>query len=76
MGQLLIKMEGQFEISRKKSAITFSSQLQFVWMKASLVIYDFRELHKKSVLKILNMGMSKGAQKGQRPNWIAQNFRS
>jgi hypothetical protein len=37
MGQLQIKMQGQFEISKKKSTITFCSQLGFVWMKASLV---------------------------------------
>jgi hypothetical protein len=39
MGQLLIKMEGQ---------LRFDLQLQFVWMKANLVAYDFTELYKKS----------------------------
>jgi hypothetical protein len=29
MEQLLIKIEGQFEISREKSAIIFCSQLRF-----------------------------------------------
>jgi hypothetical protein len=47
MGQLLIKME-DFE---RKSAMSFGSQLCFVWMKAFLVAYDFRELYKKSELK-------------------------
>ena len=31
-------------------------------MKASLVAYDFKELHKKSQLKIVKYGMSKAAQ--------------
>jgi hypothetical protein len=31
-------------------------------MKASLVACDFRELHKKSELKIVNLGMSDAAQ--------------
>jgi hypothetical protein len=31
-------------------------------MKASLEAYDFRELHKKLDLNIINMGMSKTAQ--------------
>jgi hypothetical protein len=34
-------------------------------MKASLVAYDFRELHKKSELKIVNMAMSETAQNSQ-----------
>jgi hypothetical protein len=34
-------------------------------MKASLVAYDFKELHKKSKLKIVNMGMSEAAQNSQ-----------
>jgi hypothetical protein len=38
-------MEGQFEISREK--VPFFLQLSFVWMKASLVAYDYGELHKK-----------------------------
>jgi hypothetical protein len=36
-------------------------------MKASLVAYDFRELHKKSELKIEKLGMSEAAQNSQRP---------
>jgi hypothetical protein len=31
-------------------------------MKASLVAYDFRELHKKKELKIVKYGMSEAAQ--------------
>jgi hypothetical protein len=74
MGQLLIKMEGQFEISREKSAITFYSQLRFVTMKSSLVAYDFKELNKKSELKIINMNMLKPAQYSQRPKFGRSNF--
>jgi hypothetical protein len=32
-------------------------------MKASLVAYDFRELHKKAELKIVNYGYVKGCPK-------------
>jgi hypothetical protein len=31
-------------------------------MKASLVAYDFREIHKKLELKIINLDMSEAAQ--------------
>jgi hypothetical protein len=61
MGQLLIKMEGQLKFLLK-SVITFGSQLRFVRLKASLVAYDFRELHKKSKLKIIKHGYVKGCQ--------------
>jgi hypothetical protein len=47
MGQLLIKMEGQFRFLEK----------------ASLVAYDFRELHKKSELKIVKSGYVRGCPK-------------
>jgi hypothetical protein len=36
-------------------------------MKASLVAYDFKELHKKSELKIVIVDMSEAAQNSQRP---------
>jgi hypothetical protein len=32
-------------------------------MKASLVAYDFRELHKKSKIKIINYGYVRGCPK-------------
>jgi hypothetical protein len=32
-------------------------------MKASLVAYDFRELHKKSEIKIVNFGYVRGCPK-------------
>jgi hypothetical protein len=38
-------------------------------MKASLVAYDFRKLHKKSELKIIKYGYVNN------PNLVAQNFR-
>jgi hypothetical protein len=61
MGQLLIKMEGLFEIFRRKSAITFSSQLWFVWMKASQVVAnDCGELDNKSELIIIKYMYVKG----------------
>ena len=37
---------------RKKTTIMFSSQLCFVWMKASLEVYDCKELYKKLSLEI------------------------
>jgi hypothetical protein len=48
-------LRGSGDIKRK-SAITFYSKLQFVGMKASLVVYDFTEIHKKSKLKIVKYG--------------------
>jgi hypothetical protein len=53
MGQLQIKMEGQFEFVKVRNVIMLCSQLCFVWMKASLVAYDCRESHKKKDLKIV-----------------------
>jgi hypothetical protein len=47
----------------EKSAITFSSQLLLVLMKAFLVAYDFRELHNKSKLKIIRYGYVRGCPK-------------
>jgi hypothetical protein len=51
MGQLQIKMHEWFEFSKEKNVITFCSQLRFVGMKASLVAYDGRKLHRKPKLK-------------------------
>jgi hypothetical protein len=42
-------------------------------MKASLVAYDFRELHKKSELKIVKFQRLPKIAKN--PNLVAQNFR-
>jgi hypothetical protein len=39
-------------VFKKKSTINFCSQLHFVQMKASLIAYYFRELSKKSEIKI------------------------
>ena len=67
---IVIKIEGQFEISRetfknetKICTITFSSQLQFVWMKTSLVAYNCGELHKKLEIKIAKYGYVRGCPK-------------
>jgi hypothetical protein len=40
---------------KRESAITFCSKLHFVWMKDSLLAYDYRELHKKMELKIVKI---------------------
>jgi hypothetical protein len=74
MGQLLIKMEGQFEISREKSAITFYSQLRFVTMKSSLVAYDFKELNKNPKLKIIKTFMSESLQNGLQSKFDCSKF--
>jgi hypothetical protein len=47
-------------------------------MKASLVAYDCRGLHKKLEVKIENGGLSKAAQNGNRPKssrWKLQGLR-
>ena len=45
-------------------------------MKASLVTYDFRKLHKKLGIKIINHGIYQRLPKiANNPNLIAQNFR-
>jgi hypothetical protein len=43
-------------------------------MKASLVAYDFRELHKKLELKIINAGMSEAVQNIQQPKLDRSKF--
>jgi hypothetical protein len=47
MGQLLIKIQGQFEISRKKCH-NFLLTTPFCINDNFLVAYDVKELHKKS----------------------------
>ena len=44
-------------------------------MKASLVAYDFRELYKKSNLKIIEYEYIKFPKIANYPNLVAQNFR-
>jgi hypothetical protein len=55
MGQLLIKMEGQLRFLEKK-CYNFWLTILFCMNESFLVAYDFRELHKKSKLKILKHG--------------------
>jgi hypothetical protein len=43
-------------------------------MKASLVAYDFRKLHKKSELKIIKVSMSKVAQNSNEPKFGRSKF--
>jgi hypothetical protein len=62
VGHLLIKKEGQLRFL-EKSAITSGSQLQFLWMKASLVAYDFREKHINLGLKIVKYGYGRDCPK-------------
>ena len=53
-------------VLKRKNAITFCSQVHFVWIKASFVDYNSKELYKKLDLKkYICMCMLKGAQNGQ-----------
>jgi hypothetical protein len=65
MRQILIKIQGQFEIFRKKSTITFCSQLCFVRVKAFLVAYDFEELYRRLELQVIKIKYVKGCPKWQ-----------
>jgi hypothetical protein len=55
VGHLIVEKEGQLRFLGK-SAFTFGSQLQFLWMKAYLVDYVFGEKQGNSELKIVKYG--------------------
>jgi hypothetical protein len=57
-----LKYRGSLRFLDKKCH-KFSSQLRLVWMKASLVAYDFRELQNKLELKIVKYGHVRGCPK-------------
>jgi hypothetical protein len=62
MGQLLIKMEGQLRFLEKKCHNFWLTTL-IGMNESSLVAYDFREIQKKSKLKILKYGYVRGCPK-------------
>jgi hypothetical protein len=58
-----VKMDMQFEISKRKVQWLFAHNSVLYEWKLSFVTYDFRELQKKSELKIIKYGYIKGCPK-------------
>jgi hypothetical protein len=70
MGQLVIKIQGQFEISRKKCH-NFLLTTPFCMNES----FPCRKLHKKSARNSKLWVCQRLPKKASDPNWAARNFR-